>query len=396
MDTTKVFSMLVAAYKDPLIDIIVLRGGTRSSKTWSVIQLLDYIARQTAKKNKRPRLISAVSETLPHLKRGAIRDFKNMLTGENLYDVGKWHDTDKIYSYSEKVALEFFAAADAAKVLGPARDILYINECINVSYEVFRQLQVRTTEKIILDYNPAYEFWVDTKLAPLPNVRIIDSTYLDNDMLSPSQIRAIEANRELDPEWWNVYGLGQQGSREGLVVKNWDIVDSLPPRELWKAAYIGVDFGWTAPTAVELVVLSQGEVWIDELAYGPNLDNPDIANAIKKEGYANLETICDAAEPKSIKDLQGLDINAVKSDNKEIQLGITIMNRYKKHYTARSLGTIQENRMYRYPKDDNGAYGVIPIKAHGHAKDAERYVFLNRLSNIASGYDVTVGSTGRK
>jgi len=392
METTKVFSKLVAAYKNPAIRVIVLRGGTRSGKTWAVLQLLDYIAR----KSTRPRLISAVSETLPHLKRGAIRDFKNMLTTENAYVDSAWHDTDKIYTYSAKAALEFFSATEPSKVHGPARDILYINECINVSYEVYRQLAIRTTEKVILDYNPAYEFWVDSKLAARKDVVIIDSTYLDNDMLTASQISEIESNRDMDPDWWNVYGLGLKGSREGLVIKNWDIVPSLPPRSEWKQAYIGVDFGWTAPSAVELVVLSQGEIWIDELAYGKNLDNPDIAKAIIDEGHKGIETICDAAEPKSIKDLRGLGINAVKSDNKEIQLGITIMNRYKKHYTERSLGTIAENRMYRYPKDDNGEYGVIPIKAHGHAKDAERYVFLNRLSNIASGFGVTVGQAGKR
>jgi phage terminase large subunit len=210
-------------------------------------------------------------------------------------------------------------------------------------------------------------------------------------MLSAAQIAEIESNRDIDPEWWNVYGLGMKGSREGLVVKNWDIVEKLPPRSEWKAAYIGVDFGWSAPSAVMLIVLSQGEIWIDELAYGPGMDNPTIAAAIIGAGYQDIETICDAAEPKSIKDLKGLGIRATESTNKEIELGIQIMNRYKKHYTERSLNSIDENRKYRYPTLPEGGYGTVPIKKHGHAKDAERYVFLNRLSNIAQGFDVTVG-----
>jgi phage terminase large subunit len=391
METTKVFSDLLAAYVDPSVRVIALKGSTRSSKTWSALQLLNTIGARS----KKPRLISVVSETMPHLKRGAIRDFKNMLEGENAYNVNAWHDTDKIYSYN-KGRIEFFSADQAGKVLGPARDILYMNEAINMSWEVYRQLAVRTTEKIILDYNPAFEFWVDSKLAPRADVRIIHSTYLDNDMLTAAQVAEIESNRDIDPEWWRVYGLGLTGSAEGLVVKNWDIVAGLPPRSEWRQAYIGIDFGWSAPSAIMLVVLSQGEVWIDQLGYGPGMDNPDIATCILTSGYGELETICDGAEPKSIKELQNAGVNAVATNNKDIQLGIRVMNRYKKHYTQRSVDSIDENRKYRYPQLPTGGYGGIPIKAFGHAKDAERYVFLNKLSNIASGFDVTVGSASRR
>lgn len=388
MDTTAVFSKLLKAYLDPTISIIAQKGGSRSGKTWSTLQLLNIIAAKT----KQPTLISVVSETLPHLKRGAIRDFKNMLLKDDVYSTAAWHDTDKTYSYNNG-KIEFFSADQASKVMGPARDILFINECINVDFEVYRHLAIRTTGKIILDYNPEFEFWVDSKLAPRDDVRIIHSTYLDNDKLSARQIAELESNREIDPEFWTVYGLGETGSKEGLCIKKWDIVADMIPRSAWKEAYIGVDFGWTAPSAVMLVVLGEGgEVWIDQLGYGPNIDNPMIAEIIKGEGLQHLKVICDAAEPKSIKDLKGLGINAVGSKDKEITLGITIMNRYMKHYTARSVDSIDENRKYRYAKDKNGNYETKPIKKNGHAKDAERYVFLNEFSNISKGFDITVGS----
>lgn len=387
MNTTKVFSDLLAAYIDPNIRVIALKGGTRSGKTFGVLQFLDYIAR----KSKKPRLISIISETLPHLKRGAIRDFKNILESEGAYKPKAWHDTDKIYTYSDKVQIEFFSADTPGKVHGPARQVLYINECINVEWEIYRQLAVRTTEKIILDYNPAHEFWVDTKLAQRDDVKIIHSTYLDNDMLTAAQISEIESNRELDPEWWHIYGEGQTGSREGLVVKRWDQVDAMPPRDEWKKSYIGIDFGWTAPTAIMHVVLSYGEVYIDQLAYAPNLDNPEIAQIVIDAGLSEFECIADIAEPKSIKELQNAGLwVADENISKEIDLGITVMNRFKKHYTKRSLGSIKENGLYRYATDKKtGDYTTKPIDKHNHAKDAERYVFLNRLSNIAGGWDIT-------
>lgn len=391
METTKVFSDLLEAYIDPTVRVVALKGGTRSSKTWSTLQLLNTIAA----KSKKPRLISVVSETMPHLKRGAIRDFKNLLEADGVYNPYSWHDTDKIYSY-KKGKIEFFSADQPGKVHGPARDVLYINECINLIWEVYRQLAIRTTEKIILDYNPAYEFWVDSKLAPRPDVRIIQSTYKDNDMLTAAQISEIESNMLIDPEWWKVYGLGETGSRQGLIIQNWDIVESLPPRNEWKKAFIGVDFGWSAPTAIELVVLSRGEVWIDELAYAPNLDNPEIARIILDAGFKDLEVIADPAEPKSKQELRNAGLTVPDNIVKDINLGIRVMNRYKKHYTSRSLNSIDENRKYRYEQNKEGDYTGTPIDKFNHAKDLERYIFLNRLSNIKSGFDVTVGSSSRR
>lgn len=393
MQTTKVFSDLLAAYLDPNVRIIALKGGTRSGKTWAVLQLLDYIARKTSK----ARLISVVSETMPHLKRGAIRDFKNMLTDDDAWQAPNWHDTDKVYTY-EKAQLEFFSADTPTKVHGPARDILYINECINVEFEVYRQLAIRTTEKIILDYNPAWEFWVDTKLVPhRDDIVVMVSTYKDNDMLTAAQIAEIESSREIDPEWWKVYGEGQTGSVEGLVWKNWDIVASMP--KTFKKQWLGVDWGWTNPTAVVHVGLGErGEVWINQVLYGRNLDNPDIAKAIIEAGLAHLEVICDSAEPKSIKELKGFGIpKAMATESKEVDLGIRIVNRYKKHYTAASVDLIEENRKYRYAKDKKtDEYINEVVKKFDHGRDAERYVFLSRLANIPSGFDVTVGSAGRR
>lgn len=392
MDTTKVFSDLLAAYIDPAVRVIALKGGTRSGKTWATLQMLNTIG----VKSSVPRLISVVSETMPHLKRGAIRDFKNMLDIDKVYKPSAWHDTDKIYTYG-KGKMEFFSADQPSKVHGPARNVLYINECINIGWEVYRQLAVRTTEKIILDYNPAFKFWVDDKLAHRADVRILQSTYLDNDMLTAAQISEIESNKLLDPAWWKVYGEGETGSTEGLVIKNWDIVDEMPPRAEWKKQFIGVDFGWSNPTAIMLVVLCRGEIWIDELAYAKNLDNPEIARIITKAGFADLEVIADPAEPKSKAELKSAGLTVPDKITKDIKLGIRVMNRYKKHYTKRSLGSIDENRKYRYPQTAEGDYDeTTPIDKNNHAKDAERYVILNRLSNITSGFDVTVGSAARR
>ncbi|WP_032565113.1 PBSX family phage terminase large subunit [Bacteroides fragilis] len=392
MDTTNVFSKNLATYISSGVRTIVNKGGTRSSKTWSILQLLYIIARES----KIPRTISVVSETMPHLKRGCIKDFRKMLELDGLWDDSAWNATDFKYRVGQST-IEFFSADTPGKVTGPAREILYINECINVPFDIYRQLSSRTGEKIILDYNPLYEFWVDSKVLPREDTVLIHSTYKDNDMLPAAQIAEIEYQGSIDDNYYRVMILGETGSYEGMIIKNWDIVPRLPPRDTWKKHWIGVDFGWSAPTAIMLVVQGEGgEVWIDEIAYSLNMDNPDIAAAVRAAGFTDTEVICDKAEPKSIRELKNMGINAVPSDNKDIDLGIKVMNRYKKHYTQRSLNSIDENRKYRYSQDLDGNYTGKPIDKFNHAKDAERYVFLNRLSNISSGFDVTVGTAARR
>lgn len=385
METTRVFKNNLSAFLRGDIRTIVNKGGTRSSKTWSILQLLYLIA----VKSRRSRTISVVSESLPHLKRGCIRDFTDMLKAEGLWDDMAWNATDKIYRVNG-CTIEFVGAEAPAKLVGPARDILFINECINVPFDLYRQAAARTREKVILDYNPLYEFWVDDKVLPNDSSLLIHSTYRDNDMLTDAQVAEIEYQGSVDENYRRVYILGETGSYEGLVVQNWDIVAGLPTN--FKREYIGLDFGYGDPTAAELVRVSGGEVWIDEIIYESNLTNPEIARRIRDAGLGHVTVVADSAEPKSIRELQNAGLNVVPADKgaDSVRLGIQIMNRYKKHYTSRSLGSIDENRKYRYAQDNDGRYTGKPIDKFNHAKDAERYVFLKYLGETVTSFDFAV------
>lgn len=392
METTKVYSDLVDAYLDPKVRVIALKGSTRSGKTFAVLQFLDWLARKSKRKN---RTISVVSETMPHLKRGAIRDYRNILTAEGDWSDDLWHDTDKVRSYPN-AQIEFFSADQPSKVTGPARDILYINECIHVDWEIYRQLAIRTTEKIILDYNPAFEFWVDDKLSLRDDVVIIHSTYKDNDMLTEAQIAEIESNMD-DADWWQVYGLGERGTAEGLCWRadKWDIVQKMPSEFVHQC--IGLDFGFTNPCAImHIGQAEQEQFYINQIAYRPKMDNPDIAKAIKDAGLGHLKVICDSAEPKSISELRNLGINAVATVSKDVKLGLQIVNRYMKHYTASSVEAIDENRKYRRQRDKLGNYIDEVVKKFDHAKDAERYAFITEFSQVTGRGSVTSGRKDRR
>ena len=211
MRTTRVFSELLKGYGQGA-RYLDSCGGTRSGKTYSCLQLLIILAMF----DPTPTITSVVSETLPHLKRGAIRDFQEIMETEGLWERSRWHDGDKVYTFSSGSIIEFFSADSPAKVHGPKRDRLFLNEAQNIAYESARQMFVRTTGTVFIDYNPTCEFWVHTKIHGSGREYSIHSTYLDNPFLSNEQIKEIEGNRN-DSGWWRVYGEGKVGTLDGLI-----------------------------------------------------------------------------------------------------------------------------------------------------------------------------------
>lgn len=374
MKTTSVFSRNMEAYNSGF-RYIVNKGSTRSSKTYSILQLLYWIAENS----KEPRTISIVSESLPHLKRGCIRDFQDVVTADNKWISKNWNATDKIYKVNNSI-IEFFSADNPSKVHGPSRDILYLNECINIDYETFRQLAIRTTVSIFLDCNPCFEFWLDEKVLPQPEAILIHSTYRDNEHLTEAQIKEIESNRH-DIEWWQVYGEGVTGVRQGIVINNWDIVNEMPSS--YKRRWIGLDFGFTNdPTAIIDIRLHEGELWINELLYDKGYDNLMIAKLLKEKGIPrSTSIIADSAEPKSIKEIasQGWTVEPAIKGKDSINTSIAILNRYRKHITRNSLNILNEYRNYRWKTDEFGKATNTPIDRFNHAIDAQRYVCMNKL-----------------
>ena len=374
MKTTNVFDRNNQAYCNGA-RYIVNKGSTRSSKTYSQLQLLYLIARLSAK----PRVISIVSESIPHLKKGCIRDFKEIVKTENDWQPRNWNATDYIYRTNNSI-IEFFSADSIGKVHGPSRDILYINECINIDYEIFRQLAIRTTETIFLDCNPSFEFWLDEKVLTQPQATLIHSTYRDNNFLSEAQVREIESNKG-DKDWWHVYGEGLTGTLKGSIVQNWKIVSEMPTS--YKHRWIGIDFGFTNdPTAIVDIRLAEGELWIDELMYERGADNIHIAKHLQTIGIPRQTPIvADSAEPKSISEIraQGWQVEPAQKGKDSISTGISILNRYAKNVTRRSLNIIQEYRNYKWKTDQLGEPINQPVDRYNHSIDAQRYVCLNKL-----------------
>ena len=247
--------------------IKIIQGGTSAGKTFGILPVLIDKATKTAGLE-----ISVVAESIPHLRRGALRDFEKIMKWTGRFFDDRFNKTLLKYEFANGSFIEFFSADDSSKLRGARRDILYINECNNVPFEAYNELAIRTKKEVYLDFNPANEFWVHKELKDEPDSDFIILTYKDNEALDESIVQQIEKNREKAStsaywaNWWKVYGEGQVGSLEGVVFNNWKQIDILPNEA--KLIGIGLDFGYTNdPTAIIEVYNYNGTRIINELAY---------------------------------------------------------------------------------------------------------------------------------
>lgn len=366
--------------------IVVNQGGTSSGKTYAILQALVGIMYR-----EKGLLISVVSESLPHLRRGALRDFVNILLEAGIYSERRHHKSNNSFQIGGSV-IEFFGADQPDKLRGARRDYLFINECNNVSKSAFDQLEVRTKHRIFLDFNPVSEFWVHEHILPQDNVKFIQSTYKDNPFLDEQIIKAIERRKETDPEWFKVFGEGRIGNVQGVVFPNWKQVDEMPDRKDCKFWCVGLDFGYTNdPTAAVLVALHNGELYLDELFYSTGMMSEDIHNALVEKITTNTEIIADSADPRLIDEIKRLGrwyIRGVKKG--KIEEGITLVKKYKMNVTKTSTNLIKELRNYRWKEDKDGGLDQKPIDEWNHACDAFRYAVISKAESRGQIYSVSI------
>lgn len=316
-------------------------------------------------------LISVVSESFPHLKRGVIRDFQNIMEAHGYWDTGVWNKTDYIYSFHTGSKIEFFSADQPGKVRGPRRHVLFINEANNISYETYTQLEVRTSKVIWLDWNPVSEFWWYTDVLPTQDVDFVTLTYKDNEGLPQSIVEAIEA-RKNNKNWWQVYGLGQLGDVEGKIYKDWQTIDEIPHEA--RLERYGLDFGYSNdPTAIVAVYKYNGGLILDEITYQKGLLNSQIADIIKNVPSALV--VADSAEPKSIDEIATFGISILPSQKGQgsVNQGIQKVQDQRISVTKRSLNILKEYRNYLWETDKEGKVINVPSPIFNHSLDAIRY-----------------------
>lgn len=367
MNVTQVYDWNIQAWHSG-IRRIVNQGGTSSSKTFSILQLLLYIAAK-----KQGTSISVVSETLPHLKRGAIKDFESILRTEGLYNEKNINRTDHQYFFGESV-IEFFSADTPGKVRGPRRNILYLNECNNIGYDKVSELELRTDGTIFYDFNPVQDFWITDRVLNMPEgeFTLIKSNYLNNSSLPDSIRREIQLRAERDPNFKKIHIDVEFGVYEGIIFNNFNMVDSTAEAPV---SY-GMDFGFSNdPTTLIDVRINDGQLWLDQVLYRTEMTNQDIIRFLKSENIGRKEIVADSAEPKSIREIELAGFNivpAVKGED-SIRTGIDLMKQYPINVTKRSVDLIKELRNYKWATDKNGNTLNKPVDMFNHCIDAARY-----------------------
>lgn len=365
--------------------IKVVRGGTSASKTFSILPILIDRAIKT------PNLeISVVSESIPHLRRGALKDFLKIMMALGRYNDNQFNKSTLKYTFGNGAYIEFFSVDQPDKLRGARRNILYVNECNNVDFDSYYQLAIRTSGEIWLDYNPSSLFWVDREIINQEDVDFITLTYLDNEALPETIVKEIESAKEKAKtsaywaNWWQVYGLGLTGSLEGVCIPDWQEINL--PEEARLLCY-GMDWGYSNDPTSLIAMYKYNDAYIfDELIYQKGLLNSDISDLLKTNGVQDV-VYADSAEPKSISELNsyGHNILPVSKGRDSIVYGLNLINQNKVYVTSRSKNLINELRNYIWMVDKSGNKLNKPIDAYNHAIDAMRYAITSQLENPNKG-----------
>lgn len=374
---------------------ILNEGGTSSSKTFSILQLLILIASSS----KTPITVTVVSESLPHLKKGCIKDFFTIL-GESKDNNPRYNLTDDVYTWPNGSRLEFMGMDEIGKERGPRREILFCNETNNLKWEVVQGLDIRTSVIAFYDWNPTSEFFAHERWIGKPENAYIHSTYKDAlSVLSPAVVEKIEENRLTDPNWWHVYGEGLIGKVEGLVYPYFEQVDTLLAGDI----FYGLDFGYSNdPTVLTRNVIipvprivgpvtekPQDLLFSEELIYESGLTNDAIAHKLDEKGVRRGfdEIFADAAEPKSIEEIHrfGFNIKPCPKGADSVEFGHQKIRQYKQFWTKSSLNCIKEQRNFRYITDKDGKFTDKTAHQYSHGMDARRYAVLGKTGRAPIG-----------
>lgn len=356
-------------------EVICLQGGTWSAKTYTTLQTL--LERSTTEEKK---IITIAGQDMPNLKVGPIRQieqiiadniaFKNQLKKHNKSEFTYLFKTDSIIEFK---SYENFQDAKSGK-----RDYLFINEGNGFAYEVAKQLMLRTSIQSFVDFNPDAEFWLHEHYKGNPKAQWFYSDHRHNPFV-PQKIRdEIEALKDVDYELWKVYARGMTGKIEGLIYRNWDIVDEFPEDSFIDKCY-GLDFGYNHPTALVEVGWTETATYWRELIYESKLTTADLITRMRALNLAKSKQIwADAARPDTIEELSQAGFN-IKPADKSVKDGInSVKSKPLKLY--RSPGLVKEIRAYKWKTDKNGKPVDEPIKINDDGMDAGRYATYNGMN----------------
>ena len=350
-------------------------GKTYNIITWFIVKLLQ----------ERGKTLTICRSSLPSIKGSVMRDFVEILSKYGLYSEEKHNKTDNIYFLAGNV-VEFVSTDQPQKIRGRKRNYLFINEANEVNYESWMQLSLRTTEKIVIDYNPSdYYSWIYDKVIPREDADFKITTYLDNPFLEKGIVDEIERLKSADHEYWRVYGLGERAISEATIYTHWKRRRNFPDGG---DTFYGLDFGFNNQTALVRVKNFDGDLFVDQLIYDTKMSTALLIDRMRSLGLdRNSEIFADPAEPKTISEINKAGFN-LKSAVKDVFAGINKVKSFPINIKSDSLDLLDEIKNYKWKTDADGNTLDEPVKFRDHLMDSMRYAIYTKYAKPKRGWVV--------
>lgn len=361
---TPVFNWNFDALNDDSVRFLINQGGSRSSKTYSLCQMVIVYCLTNPGK-----MVSIIRKTFPTLRGTVMRDFFEVMNDLELYDEKAHHKTEQIYKFPNGSQVEFFGADNGQKLRGRKRDVLWVNEANEITFEEFTQLNMRTTEKLIFDFNPSENFHWLYDLISRPESILIHSTYKNNPFLGEAQVKEIENLIMYDESYYKIYALGEKGSGKTTIYTHWKYYEHLPEV---KETFYGLDFGFNHPTSLIEVHIIENTAYVKEIIYKSGLTVSDlIAMMDELQISKSKDIVCDTARPEIIEDLRRKGYNA-KNAIKNVKEGIDSVKSTEIFIQKESVNLLKEIAAYKW-KSNGDIVLDEPVKVYDDAMDAMRY-----------------------
>ena len=366
IQATKIFEENFDALQDPSIRFIINQGGSRSSKTYSLCQVLIVYCLQNPNK-----VVSIVRKTFPALRATVMRDFFEVLKDLEIYEKSSHNMSENIYRFANGSIVEFFSVDDEQKVRGRKRDIGWCNEANELWFEDFQQLNMRTETKMIFDYNPSdssswlYELPKDESI-------LIKSTYKDNSFLPESIIRQIEDLARTDEALYQIYALGEKAISKTNIFNTWEFITQKPQR--FTNYVYGLDFGYNHPTALMRVYWCEGDIYIEPVLYESYLTTSELIERFKQLNIENtVDILADYSRPEIIAEMQNAGFN-INNANKNVKSGLNAVKTFKV-WCKQDENLKKEYENYKWKKIGDNITDE-PVKLYDDAMDAVRYAVM--------------------
>jgi phage terminase large subunit len=363
INSTIIFEKNWSALQEKGVRFVINEGGSRSSKTYSLCQMVIVYCLQNPNK-----VVSIIRKTFPALRATVMRDFLEILKDLDIYEKTNHNMSENIYRFPNGSIVEFFSVDDEQKIRGRKRDIAWCNEANELFYDDFTQLNMRTETKLIFDYNPSdssswlYELPKDESI-------LIKSTYKDNPFLPETIKRQIEDLKRTDEALYQIYALGEKAISKSNIYSNWTFIKHRPAK--FTSYVYGLDFGYNHPTALMRVYWRDNDIFIEPVIYESYLTTTNLIEKMKILNVEeNIEILADYSRPEIIQEMNNSGFNVLNA-NKVVKKGIDNVKSFGV-FCEEDQRIKKEYENYKWKKIGDNITDE-PIKLYDDAMDAVRY-----------------------